>query len=446
MEPRSATSAFPRNASNQTDRPPRVGRRSGNSVLWWPVDEGCLGSRSIGKVNIDCRLRFSESRWGVLGDSRPAGILYVDLTFDQPRHCKLSSATVLISLEEDDETADETGGATEHNNVSLGRLRMCDFGPRLLTGEPTTLDSKTEWSFTPEANVGIGTVGGIGVRREKAISHVSFWVLKGNMLTAVDKRRKTSGIVYRTLKWELTENELAWQPMDKSVVHTGFAFEHGLKRFHIKVEIRGKVRGVAGKLRGVFPPKLKRHQGISFTVVEPGSESDARKESLDSMAQTLEARMRDRNLVANPTKSPRAGATTEDKTELPDDPAEAQRPSPPGDIPEGGEDGMSSDLAALASATVRFPASTDTNTSPLSTCSTAHSSTTAVDELGPEPSRTPVAPTDILDDTVEKTRVWNGHTGDPDVVPLAKILLLLRMWAYATFLNAFLPSKQRGLA
>lgn len=45
-----------------------------------------IGHRSFDKVNVNCRFLFKKSKWGVLGECKnPAGIVYLDLTFDQPK-------------------------------------------------------------------------------------------------------------------------------------------------------------------------------------------------------------------------------------------------------------------------------------------------------------------------------------------------------------------------
>lgn len=317
---------------------PRLARKAGKSIIWWPTDDGSLASRSIGKVNIDCRLRLSESKWGLLEGSQPAGILYVDLTFDQPAHCRLSSATVLISLEEDEEDDKKKGEEKDKGEVTLSRLRVCEFGPKLLTGEPTTLKRRTEYSFTPEVNAGVGGFGGLGVKRQNSINYVSRWVLKGNTLAPADKKRKTPGIVYRTLKWELTENELAFQPEERSVVHTGFAFGHELKRFFIKVEISGKLSDAVDRLKHrVFPPRFKKNQGTLLTLVDPGVEAKARKENLDNIARRLEDQMREKNLVALTAKNINESTRTEQQ-----------------ETKVSGEATGGVDLADLAKATERF--------------------------------------------------------------------------------------------
>lgn len=58
-----------------------------------------LNYRELGKVKVDCQFRQSKSLWGVLGEEEsPAGIIYLDLKFDQPKSCRLSSATVVSQL------------------------------------------------------------------------------------------------------------------------------------------------------------------------------------------------------------------------------------------------------------------------------------------------------------------------------------------------------------
>ncbi|KAK3313326.1 hypothetical protein B0H66DRAFT_565885 [Apodospora peruviana] len=442
--------------------PPRVARKTGKSVVWWPTDEGSLASRSIGKVHIDCRLRLSESKWGLLDGSQPAGILYVDLSFDQPRSCRLSSATVLISLEQYDDAESDKKKPKEKDEVSLSRLRVCEFGPKLLTGEPTTLKRRTEYNFTPEVNAGIGGFGGLGVKRHNSISYVSRWVLKGSTLAPADKKRKTPGIVYRTLKWELTENELAFQPTDRSVVHTAFAFEHELKRFYIKVEISGKLTDALDRFKHrMFPPRMKRDQGTLFTLVDLGAEADAHKNSLDHLARKLEAQMRERNLIALPTKL----------LDHADDPPH-QTPKPP----SLEEDPGLVDLADLAKAADKFaPASEPTRTlqanaristpapSFISTAETVVASSNGDKDLYP-----PLGPTNVKDPPVS---VPQGEDEKPNATDMARpvvekvlrdiaevqfieVLIVLRAWAYATFLAIFLrnpsgltvsPKRKAGL-
>src|SRR3569833_88885 len=64
-----------------------------------------VGSKSIGKINIDAQFMFRKSQWGVLGKERyPAGILYLNLNFGPPQDCRVKSATETITLDEKDQS------------------------------------------------------------------------------------------------------------------------------------------------------------------------------------------------------------------------------------------------------------------------------------------------------------------------------------------------------
>jgi hypothetical protein len=83
--------------------PPLVARKIGahHFQRWDNADSGGLGSRHVGKVLIDCKFRLAESQWGTLGTSNaPAGVIYIDLSFNQTKGHKLASASVQISLQE----------------------------------------------------------------------------------------------------------------------------------------------------------------------------------------------------------------------------------------------------------------------------------------------------------------------------------------------------------
>ncbi|OAA50480.1 hypothetical protein NOR_00930 [Metarhizium rileyi] len=53
-----------------------------------------VGSGSIGKVKVNCKYHWKKARWGVIGDdSRAAGIVYMDVNFNQPHGYCLETAT-----------------------------------------------------------------------------------------------------------------------------------------------------------------------------------------------------------------------------------------------------------------------------------------------------------------------------------------------------------------
>ena len=58
---------------------------------------------TIGKVIVDIKFLFRRSQWGTLGqDQNPAGIIYMDLNFTQPKGHKLVSATIKVTLDDED--------------------------------------------------------------------------------------------------------------------------------------------------------------------------------------------------------------------------------------------------------------------------------------------------------------------------------------------------------
>lgn len=75
------------------------------------AQQASIGAATIGgKVNVDCRFLFSKSQWGVLHPAEnPAGIIYLDLTFNQPSDHRLKSATVIVTLDEDDPALKRVG-------------------------------------------------------------------------------------------------------------------------------------------------------------------------------------------------------------------------------------------------------------------------------------------------------------------------------------------------
>jgi hypothetical protein len=68
-----------------------------------PSGHASAAFRSVGKINIDCQFLFKQTQWGVLGDDKcPTGILYLNLNFSPPQGCKLKSAAVTVTLDDED--------------------------------------------------------------------------------------------------------------------------------------------------------------------------------------------------------------------------------------------------------------------------------------------------------------------------------------------------------
>lgn len=81
-------------------------------------------------------------------------------------------------------------------------LTSC-YGPKHLSGEPTILPRKQVYQFTPGINA-MGYSGGrVGINDEKTTGEVRRWTYTGQLMP--EKTPRTA-VVYRTLKWVLTEN------------------------------------------------------------------------------------------------------------------------------------------------------------------------------------------------------------------------------------------------
>lgn len=217
---------------------------------------------------MDCRFRQSESQWGVLSQSTPAGVLYVDLNFDQPQDCRPKSATVLVTLEKE-EPASTTAP------LNRDALQLTDhYGPKHLSDEPTALPRKRVYQLMPEVNAMGCSGGGVGVNGEKTTNEVRRWMFTGQLMPG---KAPNNAVAYRTLKWELTENELDSQSFHNNVIRTGFAFKHDREAFRIRVEIQGKLQKRTRQLKESwkdktrhfkFPPEANQDQGSTVTLVD----------------------------------------------------------------------------------------------------------------------------------------------------------------------------------
>jgi hypothetical protein len=271
-----------------------------------------LNYREIGKVKVDCQFRQSKSLWGVLGeDEQPAGILYIDLKFDQPKSCRLSSATVVVTLEEvdisedSDDDDDESTGAKFSSNL----VQVLDrYGPKQLSGEQKTMPVKKTYHDTPHLDILGNGGGGLGVDIEKTRTYASRWTFRGDLLPGKDKRRKGArGTVYKSIKWELSENDIDTQTVHSNVIRTGFAFQHEAQPCYLRVEIEGKLQRTRDRIKNKFkfPPEHRKDQGSTLTVMNL-SRSDEFKKRLDHIADGLSRAMELENYTEIPIEVPDA--------------------------------------------------------------------------------------------------------------------------------------------
>ncbi|GLB09649.1 hypothetical protein AtubIFM57258_005575 [Aspergillus tubingensis] len=283
------------------DSRPTYARRYGRKYLELDnLQDSSVCHRKVGKARADCRLRTSQSKWGCLGEaSRPAGIVYMDLSFDQPADCRLLSATVKITLQ----------GAPQHQ-LDLDkpvRLHLTDhYGPKYLGGEPKNVVKKKILHLVPQVNVLGNGGGGIGVDSEKSITYDSRWTFTGNLRPA----QKTDS-EYRTIKWELREEDPECQSIHSNMIHTAFAFQHEGRPFLMRVQIKGKLqkgrnrfKEKARQLR--FPSRHESDEGSSDILVYPNVVTQPSGPRLDRLVQDLPMVMERENCLRIPVQIPAA--------------------------------------------------------------------------------------------------------------------------------------------
>jgi hypothetical protein len=179
------------------------------------------GRGSIGKVEIDCRFMFTQSHWGVIGESKnPGGIIYLDLDFSQPADCKLESATITVTLTEDD------GEEARIQHRSACPVKFTDhYGPKCVRGPESLVQTRKIQNRTPEVQLFGYGAGGLGIDKEKVVQTSGRWDFSGYISSTKES------IWYNCLRWELKENSLEWQPTHNNLFHTAFALEHNATRF-----------------------------------------------------------------------------------------------------------------------------------------------------------------------------------------------------------------------
>ncbi|RAH48740.1 uncharacterized protein BO95DRAFT_330729, partial [Aspergillus brunneoviolaceus CBS 621.78] len=292
-------------------------RRYGRSYQGLDTVDANLCYRKVGNVNADCRLRVSKSQWGQLGEQNTsAGVVYMDLAFEQSPLCVLRSASVTISLED---ITSSRRAPTDGHRFSWRRrqseihlpapldLRMTDYyGPKSLSGEPSRVTVKKALNLTPGVNVLGSGGGGLGMNKAKQTSYESRWSFTGRLLPT-----PPHSSAYRTLKWEFHESDPDHQALRRSMFHTAFAFHHDNQSFHMKVEIQGKLHRHRDRLKNRvrqmrFPDPFKQGQGVSEILVHPSSGKQSRPHRLDALAQGLPYAIERENMLQTSVQLPSA--------------------------------------------------------------------------------------------------------------------------------------------
>ncbi|KAI1075628.1 hypothetical protein F5B20DRAFT_585000 [Whalleya microplaca] len=147
-----------------------------------------LGAASVGKIHVDCRFLFKKSKWGTLEAQDPAGIIYLDLTFNQPSDCRLKNATVKVTLDDEDEDLVRQFSSTKPKMP----VQIVKYGPRQMTGEARYEQINKHNSLIPSIELGtFGGIGGVGTESQKLAMRECRWTFESHLMT--DPRKKKTG-------------------------------------------------------------------------------------------------------------------------------------------------------------------------------------------------------------------------------------------------------------
>lgn len=213
--------------------------------------------------------------------------------------------------------------AADNNGNLTTQSRRClqitpYYGPHELTGVPTQITIKENRRFTPEVNVFGQGGGGVGFDHEKSIEQTSRWTFTGTVLSESRSQRinpafnssrprhrhsnpESEWAMYRTMKWELNEDDNQPQPQHSSVIHTAFAFEHDMKPFYLVIQIQGKLQRKSERFKGNlkqllrFPSTSRKEQGTALVRVHPHDTANHTRR-LDRIAQGLSLSMERLNM------------------------------------------------------------------------------------------------------------------------------------------------------
>ncbi|KAI1817722.1 hypothetical protein GGS20DRAFT_484061 [Poronia punctata] len=263
-----------------------------------------VGSASLGKVDVDCRFLFEKSKWGTLDGQDSAGIIYLDLAFNQPSDCRLKNATVQVTLDDDDEHLLRQFPPL----ASRVPVQIDKYGPREMTGEPQYERVAVHDSLIPTFNVGsFGGIEGMGRERFKERLRECRWKFESH-LTAGNRKRGRNNWAYKVLRWQVTENELQDQSQQSNTVHTAFSFVHSGQPFFMRVEVTGKLESrtsdfghqIKSKVRRLkFPPNPQNARAATTLINFQGQHKFTTP--LDGLNQRLELAMEQANMT-NPVE------------------------------------------------------------------------------------------------------------------------------------------------
>ncbi|KAK9782625.1 hypothetical protein SCAR479_00968 [Seiridium cardinale] len=264
-----------------------------------------LENGSIGDMKVTCSFLFTKSRWGVLTPAQnPGGVVYLDLGFIDPPGCRLKGATVLLTLDEEDEDLQRHYAADKPPPKPRVPVQIVEYGPQQLHGQISEALKMTTNSFVPNINVGaFGGFGGVGRESKKQELKKSQWKFSSQALP--NHLGKPT-----TLRWDLNENKIDRQSDHSNTFHTAFAFEHDGQPFFMQVEVSGHLESTTSHLRHKVRQKFKRFKfpaepRNAITMVNFGGRNNAYKTPLDEEVERIPLDM----VLQNMKPVPRVPAT-----------------------------------------------------------------------------------------------------------------------------------------
>lgn len=221
----------------------------------------------------------------------------MELDFDQPSDCDLESATIQLTLDEEDQGLDPY--RVESLPPSECPVLITDYyGPGQIVGTSKRVLVRKALKIEPSVNVA-GNGGGLGgITTEKAYEHESRWTFRSHRVPEAKGSGKRWG--HRILRWEMTENDIE-KSTHSNKVYTAFAYEHSGQPFLMKIEISGKLRKRSDRLKAnlgrKFGPRARKQEDISTTLV--GAYLGHRR-PLDELAKGLANAMEMQNYMSSP--------------------------------------------------------------------------------------------------------------------------------------------------
>lgn len=262
------------------------------------TDIASVGGKHIGSnVEINCRLRLDESRWGVLWngtEKRPAGIIRMDLSFKQTKGYKLAWASVKVTLDGEHEglKIHRDGKIKDKDNVVI---LTGSYGPHVLSGEPIPVSQDQTFEANPNVTFSGATVSALSFNHKRSYVSNASWDFRG-----FPETRPSDG-TFDSVEWHLLENHFERQPSYPTEFKTAFAFTNNGQPFLMKVEIDGRLSRITQRLkksiRGAteifkFGSGGRKDENISTTLVRGFS---GKLQHLDEFTKHLEREMMVKN-------------------------------------------------------------------------------------------------------------------------------------------------------